>query len=382
MTRFRSLRSACLLLVGSFLLLQACEKPAQSPTDTAKAEAPDATEAKSADKDKAPKDDKKVDADPAKADSADAKKADKPGQIPGQPPLPKLEGECGTYLERLCKEAGRGSDTCGAASVMLKVAPMSLCKAGLADIGYTVKKLDEAKVKCQELATRICKDLGTETDTCKQVKKVTPDMPPERCVEMVEHYDEVITGLRKQEEANKPLDAKKQAVIAAKDAPSFGPANAAVTIVEFSDFECPYCSQAADVTNKLKEKYPGKVRVVFRQFPLSFHPNAHMASQAALEATKQGKFWEFHDLMFQNQRALTRQDLEKYAGQLKMDMKAFKKALDDKSYAAAVDADMKMGAEVAVQGTPTMFLNGKRVSNPTSIEVVSAMVDEALAAKK
>ncbi len=128
----------------------------------------------------------------------------------------------------------------------------------------------------------------------------------------------------------------------------------------------------------MKEKYPN-VRFVFRQFPLSFHKNAHLAAQAAAAAGEQGKFWEYHDLLFKNQKALTRPDLEKYAKELNLNMAKFNKALDEKTHAASVDADMKLGGTVAVQGTPTMFVNGKRVANPTNAAVVSKDIDAALA---
>jgi protein-disulfide isomerase len=101
-----------------------------------------------------------------------------------------------------------------------------------------------------------------------------------------------------------------------------------------------------------------------------------------MAANQQGKFWEFHDLLFQNQKALTREDLEKYAQELKLDMPKFKAALDQKTHAAVVDGDMKLGTEVVVQGTPTMFINGARVANPTDFDAVSKLIDAELAKKK
>ena len=111
---------------------------------------------------------------------------------------------------------------------------------------------------------------------------------------------------------------------------------------------------------------------------LSFHPDAHLASQASLAAAEQGKFWEYHDKLFENQQQLKREHLEKYAKELDLDMSKFKKALDSGEFKDEVDADVKLGEEVAVSGTPTMFLNGKRVSNPTSADVISKEIDEAL----
>jgi protein-disulfide isomerase len=195
---------------------------------------------------------------------------------------------------------------------------------------------------------------------------------------MMQHYAEVVADLKKQEEKNKPLTPEKQAKMVEGEAPAFGPKDAKVTIVEFSDFECPFCSRAADASHKIKEKYGDKVRFVFRQFPLSFHAHAHLAAEAALAANAQGKFWEFHDKLFANQKGLERDKLEAYAKELGLDLTKFKKALDDKAHAATVDAEMKLGEEVAVDGTPTMFLNGARVANPTDFDAIAKDIDKAL----
>ncbi len=286
--------------------------------------------------------------------------------------------ECSQYANGVCEKAGEQSETCVSVRSLSEVMSPKACAAGLADMQFTVGKIDELKGKCAELANKLCGDIGEQSQTCEMVRKVTPNFPPDRCRDMLSQYPQVLAELKAQEERNKPLSAEKQALIAADDAPAFGPKEAKVTIVEFSDFECPYCTMAASVTQQVKEKYAGEVRFVFRQYPLPFHPNAHLASQAALAAGQQGKFWEYHDKLFQNQKALTRADLEKYAQELKLDMAAFKKALDDKTFAAKVDSDIKMGGEVAVDGTPTMFLNGERVANPTSFEVVAQMIDVKL----
>jgi protein-disulfide isomerase len=152
-----------------------------------------------------------------------------------------------------------------------------------------------------------------------------------------------------------------------------------VTIVEFSDFQCPYCSRAASVASQIKSKYADKVRFVFRQFPLSFHQNAHIAAQASLAANAQGKFWELHDKMFENQQKLDRESLEASAKEIGLNLAEFKKALDDKTYESIVDAELKLGESVAVDGTPTMFLNGKRIANPTDFDAISKEIDTALA---
>jgi protein-disulfide isomerase len=285
---------------------------------------------------------------------------------------------CDDYQKRICKEAGDASQTCTTMKSAVELLPPEACSAALTKIDFAVKKLADKRKKCDELVTKLCTDLGQETQSCEMVKTRTKEFPPERCDMMMQHYAEVLADLKRQEEKNKPLAPEKLAKLTEGDAPAFGPKDAKVTIVEFSDFECPFCSRAADVAHKVKEKYSDKVRFVFRQYPLSFHPNARPAAEAALAANAQGKFWEYHDKLFANQKALGREQLEGYAKELGMDVSKFKKALDDKTHAATIDAELKLGEEVAVDGTPTMFLNGARVANPTDFDALSKQIDKAL----
>jgi protein-disulfide isomerase len=285
---------------------------------------------------------------------------------------------CESYQKKVCDEAGEASPTCTTIKSALELMSPAVCDKALANVDFTIKKLGEKKKKCEELVTKLCADLGDGTDTCKMVKEKTKEFPPERCDMMMEHYAEVLTDLKRQEERLKPLAPEKFAKLLEGSAPSFGPKDAKVTIVEFSDFECPFCSRAADAAHKIKEKYGDKVRFVFRQFPLSFHPNAHVAAEASLAAAAEGKFWEFHDKAFANQRALGREQLEGYAKEVGMNVNKFKAALDSKQYAATVDAEQKLGEEMAVDGTPTMFLNGARVGNPTDFDAISKDIEKAL----
>ncbi len=285
-------------------------------------------------------------------------------------------GPCATYAEKLCEKAG--PSTCQAIKMAVDIMPAKACEAGLADLDHSFAQIEEMKKLCTELGDKLCADLGTETQTCGMVKSKLPQMAPEQCKQMLGQYANVLADLKKQEAANKPLSAEDQKAVASGTDATFGAEGAKVTVVEFSDFECPYCSRAASVANQIKKKYTKDVRFVFRQFPLSFHKNAHLASQAALAAGAEGKFWEFHDKLFENQKALGRDNLEKYAGELGLDMDKFKKALDDGTYKAAVDKDIELGNKVAVTGTPTMFINGTRVRNPTDFNTVSAQIDKLL----
>jgi protein-disulfide isomerase len=296
---------------------------------------------------------------------------------------PAAATSCADFNARVCKEAGGDeSATCTSIKGATELLAPEACAAALTNIDFTVKKLGEQKKKCEELTTKLCEGIGKETQSCQMVQTQTKNFTPERCSMMMQHFDEVLADLKQQEERNKPLSEEKAAKIAEGAAPAFGPTDAKVTIVEFSDFECPFCSRAAEATTKLKEKYGDKVRFVFRQFPLSFHKNAHLAAEAALAAHAQGKFWEFHDKLFANQQKLDRESLEGFAKELGLNVPNFKKALDSKAHAATVDAELKMGEEVAVQGTPTMFINGARIADPTNVETISQQIDKVLGGDK
>ncbi|WPB81438.1 thioredoxin domain-containing protein [Archangium violaceum] len=160
------------------------------------------------------------------------------------------------------------------------------------------------------------------------------------------------------QEQQAPAQAYRKVDVPA-DSPSFGPKDAKVTIVEWSDFECPFCSRVGPTLKQIKESYPKDVRVVFRHQPLSFHPNAKGAAEASMAAHEQGKFWEYHDKLFQNQKALDRANLEKYAQELGLNMGQFKAALDSGKFRAKVEADASAGAAVGANGTPTFFVNGR-----------------------
>lgn len=284
-------------------------------------------------------------------------------------------GPCADYAAKLCEKADPAS--CQSIRSATGLMPPAACEAGLKDLEYSFAKLEEMKKQCTELGDKLCTDLGEDTQTCKLVRSKVPDLAPEQCKQMMDQYAAVLADLQRQEAANQPLSAEDQKAVASGTDAVFGPADAKVTVVEFSDFQCPYCTRAAEVTNQIKEKYDN-VRFVFRQFPLSFHKEAHLAAQAALAAGAQGKFWEYHDLLFENQKSLDRASLEKYAEQLGLDMAQFKKALDEGTYKDDVDADIALGTKVAVSGTPTMFINGERVQNATDFASVSAQIDEAL----
>jgi protein-disulfide isomerase len=290
------------------------------------------------------------------------------------------EGACVAWAEAVCGEAGASSEGCATARESAAILPPSACAEARAKLPATIEKLHRARAACDELVSKLCDDLGRETDTCKLVQEKTPAFPAVRCEHMLDQYDDVVRELEQMEARNKPLTPELAAEQARGDRPSFGPENALVTVVEYADFECPYCAKASETVHQIEKKYGGKVRFVFRQYPLAFHKSARLAAEAALAAHAQGKFWPFHDRLYANQKALEREDLESYAKEVGLDMAKFERALDQGSQGDRVNEDIALGERVGVTGTPTMFVGTQRVRDAGDFAHVSTMIDEALAA--
>ncbi len=163
-------------------------------------------------------------------------------------------------------------------------------------------------------------------------------------------------------------------------APIRGAADAPVTIVEFSDFQCGFCFRVNPTLLQLLERYQGKVRVVFKHSPIEGHTAAPLAHRAAFAAQQQGKFWEMHDRIFANQREMEREALLAHASALGLDLARFTADLDSPRAKAVLDRDQAEAAKVGVDGTPTFFVNGTPLIGAQPIEVFAAAIDKALAA--
>jgi protein-disulfide isomerase len=162
------------------------------------------------------------------------------------------------------------------------------------------------------------------------------------------------------------------------DAPVRGPRNALVTVVVFSDFECPFCARVEPTLARIMEAYKGKVRLVWKDYPLPFHQKAMPAALAARAAGAQGKFWEMHDRLFARGGALDRAALEKHAQELGLDLPAFRAALDSEKDRAAVQADQRQGSTAGVTGTPAFFVNGVMLAGALPFESFKATIDQQL----
>ena len=164
--------------------------------------------------------------------------------------------------------------------------------------------------------------------------------------------------------------------------PSKGSKDALVTIVEFSEFQCPFCARVLPTTKQIIDTYGDKVRIVWRNNPLAFHKDAAPAAAVAMEAYAQGgndKFWELHDVLFANQKALSRAQLEEYAQAAGLNMEGVKKALDEGTHTKAIQADQTLGAQVGARGTPYFFINGRTLRGAQPFNAFKKLIDEEIA---
>ena len=161
-------------------------------------------------------------------------------------------------------------------------------------------------------------------------------------------------------------------------APVRGPATAPVTIVEFSDYECPHCAHAAPILRDIEREFHDRVRVIHMHFPLSLHRDAVPAARAAVAAGRQGHFWEYHDLLFANQTALTREDFERYATQLGLDINRFRADVQSAESEARVATDRREGERLQLEGTPTLYINGRRYNLPIDRAMLREWIQEEI----
>lgn len=165
-----------------------------------------------------------------------------------------------------------------------------------------------------------------------------------------------------------------------KNAPQKGNENAKITVVEYSDFQCPFCSRAAKIITELEKKYGNKLKVVFKNYPLPFHNQAKIAAEAAQCANEQGVkyFWKLHDAMFADQTKLDRDNLFATAKKIGLKEDAFKVCLDSGKLRSVIESDIAEGQKLGIKSTPTFFINGKIINGAQPIEVFTEVIDEDL----
>ena len=180
---------------------------------------------------------------------------------------------------------------------------------------------------------------------------------------------------------NQPTPEPSKVQVSVDDDAVLGNKDAKVTIVEFSDYECPYCGRHFSETYpQIKKDYidTGKVKIVFRDFPLSFHPNAQPAAEASECADEQGKFWEYHDALYQNQQILGSALYTQLAEQLGLDVQKFQQCIDSGRYRQEVQDDFAYGSQIGVSGTPTFFINGIGLVGAQPYEAFKQVIEAEL----
>lgn len=176
--------------------------------------------------------------------------------------------------------------------------------------------------------------------------------------------------------ASQPVDIKLAG------APVRGPESARVTVVEFSDFQCPFCRSGAEALTEVAKAFPNDVKLVFKQFPLESHSQAAIAAEASLAAHAQGKFWDMHDRIFANPRSLTEPNLIAWAKEFGLDTVRFAADLTSHKYQSTVQGEVREGIDAGVQGTPTVFLNGRLYRGNMKIEELKPAIEAALKGRR
>ncbi len=231
-----------------------------------------------------------------------------------------------------------------------------------------------------EVSAKLAEVPATEVDAFYEARKGQIRAPKNQVEEQIRRflsYEGYIGALKSAAEIE--ILTEPFRVEVAADGPTKGPEDAPVTIVEFSDFECPYCGRVNPSIDKIRDTYGDRVKVVFRQFPLDIHPNARKAGEAALCADDQGEFWAMHDAMFGDQKNLAADGLKSLAGGIAgLDAKAFNECLDSGRFAETVEKDLKDGAHAGVSSTPAFFINGRYLSGAQPYEVFAEIIDDEL----
>jgi protein-disulfide isomerase len=199
---------------------------------------------------------------------------------------------------------------------------------------------------------------------------------------MKKYVQEAVKGKGRQ--PPKPLAERiKEAIkVPLNNAPIKGKAEAPITIVEFSDFQCPFCNRVNPTLEKVLKEYNGQVRIAYRNNPLPFHKNAMSAAKASLAAKEQGKFWEMHDLLFEGQRNLTDANIKSMAKKLNLDMAQFEKDWKGTKFDALIAEDMKFARNNGARGTPSFFINGVYVRGAQPFPAFKEVIDKLLEQQK
>ncbi|MEJ2244594.1 MAG: DsbA family protein [Acidobacteriota bacterium] len=249
--------------------------------------------------------------------------------------------------------------------------------------GIPVEKLFELEVQ-----QKIKEPTVEEIDTFYEENSERIKMSKEEAVPLVRDYLKRVQAGRTKEEFLKELENNQKVIramgpyrvdVKAPGRPSKGPLSAPVELVYFSDFQCTYCKDFSRTLKRVTEQYGDKVRLVYRQYPLTaIHPDAQRAAEASLCADAQDRFWEMYDLLFENSENLKDENLLKIAEQTGLDAGNFQSCLTSGRYRSVVNEDIRAGATAGVEGTPTLFVNGRYLHGNYPYQDVVAVIDEEL----
>lgn len=290
---------------------------------------------------------------------------------------PEVES-CSAWLDFVCSHVAGQDPLCLEAQEAVSILTSDTCAVAYEQRAFTEAQLQKRAEQCRVLVDKICEDLPGMTRFCKRLQKQAARYTPNYCVDMMRKYPETLAQAK--QEVNAPrLTPEQAAKLYEDEPPAFGPAAAPIQIVEFADYESQYSPQTAAIIRALAAKYGDRLHFVMRQFPLPDNKHAHEAAQAALAAHAQGKYWPMHDKLLENRTHLERADLLRYGKELGLNTVQLKAALEQKRYAAAVDAEVALGKALEVVGMPTVFVNNERITNSVSESAIVEAIEEYLA---
>jgi protein-disulfide isomerase len=227
-----------------------------------------------------------------------------------------------------------------------------------------------------------CPESTTSLHVCLQKMETRCGVAEQAAVTIAYGIKEKVSATDIQDRVAKMVDSyKKIHEFELKDTPFKGNADSNIVFVEFADFECPHCRMASMEFKKLAEKQGDTFKLYYKQFPLNSHPNAEVAARAALAAHKQGKFWPMHDLIFENQSALSPDKFEKFAQQIGLNIAKFKADMESPEIKAQVARDRAEGEKAEISGTPAIFLNGRKYIGDGSVEGLAKAIEAEKAAR-
>jgi protein-disulfide isomerase len=256
--------------------------------------------------------------------------------------------------------------------------------AGLSRADWEAREIDRKttppdETRTRALASRLAKPGAEPAEALKLAFEAILKENREKRREEV--YEELVKKTKVELLVEKPVSWRIEVAYGPHD-PASGNDHAPVTIVEFTDFQCPYCKRAVETLERVREAYPKEVRIVARQFPLEGHDRARPAAEAALCANEQGRYWEYRERLFSDQKKLSDADLRRHAKELGLDETKFVQCLSDRRYAEQVKKDLAEGKKYGVKGTPAFFVNGELISGAQPFGSFDEAIKTALEEKR